>query len=105
MIKSKKEKIPVLEYVGKMIMYRPWYYLLNCFLWITIHMFPLIPGLITKRFFEVLEKSGGLNSEILSLMALILVVALTRSIIIAMGGRVDANHRFSMSGLLKIRLL
>ncbi|WP_346876975.1 ABC transporter ATP-binding protein [Clostridium sp. UBA5712] len=105
MIKSKKEKIPVLEYVGKMIMYRPWYYLLNCFLWITIHMFPLIPGLITKRFFEVLEKSGGLNSEILSLMALILVVALTRSIIIAMGGRVDANHRFSMSGLLRRNLL
>lgn len=105
MIKSKKEKIPVLEYIGKMIMYRPWYYLLNCFLWITIHMFPLIPGLITKRFFEVLEKSGGLNSEILSLMALILVVALTRSIIIAMGGRVDANHRFSMSGLLRRNLL
>lgn len=105
MIKSKKEKIPVLEYIGKMIMYRPWYYLLNCFLWITIHMFPLIPGLITKRFFEILEKSGGLNSEILSLMALILVVALTRSIIIAIGGRVDANHRFSMSGLLRRNLL
>ncbi|WP_346898473.1 ABC transporter ATP-binding protein [Clostridium sp. UBA7503] len=105
MIKSKKEKIPVLEYIAKMIMYRPWYYLLNCFLWITIHMFPLIPGLITKRFFEVLEKSGGLNSEILSLMVLILVVALTRSIIIAMGGRVDANHRFSMSGLLRRNLL
>ncbi len=105
MIKSKKEKIPVLEYIAKMIMYRPWYYLLNCFLWITIHMFPLIPGLITKRFFEVSEKSGGLNSEILSLMALILVVALTRSIIIAMGGRVDANHRFSMSGLLRRNLL
>jgi len=105
MIKSKKEKIPVLEYIGKMIMYRPWYYLLNCFLWITIHMFPLIPGLITKRFFEVLEKSGGLNSEILSLMALILVAAVTRSIIRAIGGRVDANHRFSMSGLLRRNLL
>jgi ATP-binding cassette, subfamily B, bacterial len=105
MIKSKTEKVPVLKYIGKMIMYRPWYYLLNCFLWITIHMFPLIPGLITKRFFEVLEKSGGVNSEILSLMALIIVVALTRSIIIAMGGRVDANHRFSMSGLLRRNLL
>lgn len=105
MIKSKTEKVPVLKYIGKMIMYRPWYYLLNCFLWISIHMFPLIPGLITKRFFEVLEKSGGVNSEILSLMALIIVVALTRSIIIAMGGRVDANHRFSMSGLLRRNLL
>lgn len=105
MIKSKTKKVPVLKYIGKMIMYRPWYYLLNCFLWISIHMFPLIPGLITKRFFEVLEKSGGVNSEILSLMALIIVVALTRSIIIAMGGRVDANHRFSMSGLLRRNLL
>jgi ATP-binding cassette subfamily B protein len=104
-MKSKKEKIPVLKYIGKMIMYRPWYYLLNCILWATIHMFPLIPGLITKRFFEVLEKSGRVNSEILSLMALIIVVALIRSIIISIGGRIDANHRFSMSALLRRNLL
>jgi len=68
-------------------------------------MFPLIPGLITKRFFEVLENSGKINSEIFGLMALIIVVALTRSIIIAIGGRVDANHRFSMSALLRRNLL
>ena len=105
MIKKKKEKTPVLKYIGRMIMYRPWYYLLNCILWVSIHIFPLIPGLITKRFFEVLEKSGRVNSEILSLMALIIVVALTRSIIIAIGGRVDANHRFSMSALLRRNLL
>lgn len=105
MIKKKKEKTPVLKYIGRMIMYRPWYYLLNCILWVSIHIFPLIPGLITKRFFEVLEKSGRVNSEILSLMALIIVVALTRSIIIAIGGRVDANHRFSMSSLLRRNLL
>lgn len=105
MIKKKKEKTPVLKYIGRMIMYRPWYYLLNCILWVSIHMFPLIPGLITKRFFQVLEKSGRVNSEILSLMALIIVVALTRSIIIAIGGRVDANHRFSMSALLRRNLL
>lgn len=105
MIKKKKEKTPVLKYIGRMIMYRPWYYLLNCILWVSIHMFPLIPGLITKRFFQVLEKSGRVNSEILSLMALIIVVALTRSIIIAIGGKVDANHRFSMSALLRRNLL
>ncbi|GAA0777563.1 ABC transporter ATP-binding protein [Clostridium subterminale] len=105
MIKKKKEKTPVLKYIGRMIMYRPWYYLLNCILWVSIHMFPLVPGLITKRFFQVLEKSGRVNSEILSLMALIIVVALTRSIIIAIGGRVDANHRFSMSALLRRNLL
>jgi ATP-binding cassette subfamily B protein len=105
MIKKKKEKTPVLKYIGRMIMYRPWYYLLNCILWVSIHMFPLIPGLITKRFFQVLERSGRVNSEILSLMALIIVVALTGSIIIAIGGRVDANHRFSMSALLRRNLL
>lgn len=105
MIKDKKEKTPVLKYIGRMIMYRPWYYLLNCVLWVLIHMFPLIPGIITKRFFEVLESNGKINNEILGLMALIIVVALTRGVIIAAGGRVDVNHRFSMSALLRRNLL
>lgn len=105
MIKDKKEKTPVLKYIGRMIMYRPWYYLLNCVLWVLIHMFPLIPGIITKRFFEILESNGKINNEILGLMALIIVVALTRGVIIAAGGRVDVNHRFSMSALLRRNLL
>lgn len=105
MIKDKKEKTSVLKYIGRMIMYRPWYYLLNCVLWVLIHMFPLIPGIITKRFFEVLESNGKINNEILGLMALIIVVALTRGVIIAAGGRVDVNYRFSMSALLRRNLL
>lgn len=100
-----KEKSQVLKYIFKMIMYRPWFYLLNCILWVMIHAFPLIPGLITKRFFEVLEASGIVNTNILYLLALLIIVALGRGVNIAVGGRVDAIHRFTMSALLRRNLL
>ncbi len=70
-----------------------------------IHVFPLIPGLITKKFFDSLEASGKINSEIAGLMALIIVVALVRSLIIRIGGEIDAVHRFNMSALLRRNLL
>lgn len=104
-MKSKTEKTPVIKYIWKMILYRPWYYLLNCFLWVTIHAYPLIPGIITKQFFDVLEKSKGINNDILKLMAIFIVIALTRSIFIRFGGKVDATHRFTMSALLRRNLL
>lgn len=102
---KEKEKSQVFKYVWKMIMYRPWFYLLNCTLWVMIHAFPLIPGLITKSFFEVLERSEGINSSILYLLALLILVALARGVNIAVGGRVDAIHRFTMSALLRRNLL
>ena len=104
-MKNKTEKTPVIKYIWKMILYRPWYYLLNCFLWVTIHTYPLIPGIITKQFFDVLEKSKGINNDILKLMAIFIVIALTRSIFIRFGGKVDATHRFTMSALLRRNLL
>ena len=104
-MKNKTEKTPVIKYIWKMILYRPWYYLLNCFLWVTIHAYPLIPGIITKQFFDVLEKSKGINNDILKLMAIFIVIALTRSIFIRFGGKVDATHRFTMSALLRRNLL
>lgn len=100
-----KEKPQVLKYIWKMIMYRSWFYLLNCILWVMIHAFPLIPGLITKRFFEVLETSGTVSTNILYLLALLILVALARGVNIAVGGRVDAIHRFTMSALLRRNLL
>ncbi|MDU1414362.1 MAG: ABC transporter ATP-binding protein [Clostridium sp.] len=104
-MKNKTEKTPVIKYIWKMILYRPWYYLLNCFLWVTIHAYPLIPGIITKQFFDILEKSKGINNDILKLMAIFIVIALTRSIFIRFGGKVDATHRFTMSALLRRNLL
>ncbi|MEG0133240.1 MAG: ABC transporter ATP-binding protein [Clostridium sp.] len=105
MIKKKEEKYDVLKYIWQMIKYRPWLYTSNCILWMMIHVFPLIPGLITKKFFDELQISGRINNQVLGLMAMLIVVALVRSIIIRIGGEVDAVHRFSMSAILRRNLL
>ncbi len=105
MIGKNKEKTPTIKYVWKMIKYRPWLYLINCILWVFIHAAPLIPGLLTKRFFDLLGHYGKINNEILGVMALIIIVVLARVINIQFGGRVDVVHRFNMSALLRRNLL
>ena len=105
MISKKEDKGLVLKYIWQMLKYRPWLYIINCILWMAIHVFPLIPGLITKKFFDELESSGRINNQVLGLMAMLIVVALVRSIIIRIGGEVDAVHRFNMSALLRRNLL
>lgn len=105
MMKNKESNVNVLKYIWQMLMYRPWFYLLNCILWITIHVFPLVPGLLTKKIFDNLELTGRMNSGIELLMAALIIMAVSRTIIILLGGFVDSNHRFSMSALLRRNML
>ncbi len=105
MIQEKRKKIPTFKYIWKMIKYRPWLYTINCILWLLIHVAPLIPGLLAKEFFDVLNSKGKINKDILWITALIIMVALTRALIIKIGGRVDTIHRFNMSALIRRNLL
>ena len=104
MIKSKNNK-NTLHYMWKMIKYRPWLYLCNCILWTIIHTSPLIPGLITREFFNALSKDASVKVGIWGLLSLLIVVSTMRVVFITLGGRVDIVHRFNMSGLIRRNLL
>ncbi|HEU5228659.1 MAG TPA: ABC transporter ATP-binding protein [Ktedonobacteraceae bacterium] len=93
------------QYMWRMIRYRPWLYAINAFCWFLIHVSPIIPGLIAQQFFNTLPKAGQLNATLWLLIALLVMTALARTVLIFSGGWVDNLHRFSMSALLRRNLL
>jgi ATP-binding cassette, subfamily B, bacterial len=93
------------QFIWRLIRYRPWLYLLDCILWTLVHMSPLIPGLIALAFFNTLAANIHLNAMLWELIALFIVTALARVVIILCGGLVDNLHRFTMSALLRRNML
>ena len=73
-------------YMWRMIRYRPWLYLINGVLWTLIHLFPLLPGLIAREFFNTLEGQAGFGLGTWGLIALLLATALAQIMLIFAGG-------------------
>src|SRR5256885_6382861 len=93
------------QYLWRLICYRPWLYSVDLLLWIMIHTFPVIPGLIVQKFLNDLPRVGHLN-EGQWLLIMLLVASTVASVMVFFAGMaVDVLHRFSMSGLLRRNLL
>ncbi|MBW4839655.1 MAG: ABC transporter ATP-binding protein/permease, partial [Paenibacillaceae bacterium] len=93
------------HFFWRLLLYRPAYYFANLFSWMVIHMVPLLPGLITKAFFDDLEGSADFPYGVEGLMALFVGVALARIILIAVGCWTDGGYRFRVSMLLRRNML
>jgi ATP-binding cassette subfamily B protein len=93
------------QYMWRMIRYQPWLYMINGTLWALIHIFPLLPGLIAREFFNMLEGHGQLGLGTWELIALLLGIALAQIVLILSGALTDIRHRFTMSGLLRRNML
>lgn len=93
------------QHMARLIRYRPVLYLFNGLFWTAIHIAPIIPGLLAQQFFNLLPVEGGLDMTLWTLLVLLVVTALARSMLIYIGGWIDNLHRFSMSALLRHNLL
>src|SRR2546423_5570479 len=93
------------QFMWRMVRYRPWLYLLDCIFWTLIHMSPLIPGLIALQFFNTLSANTHLNATLWGLIALLIMTALARVVVLLCGALADILHRFTMSALLRRNLL
>ena len=94
----------MVQLVWEIVKYRPWIFTLNCTAWILVHASPLIPGLITREFFNTLSGNAKIDTGIWGLVALVVVTALIRSQTIIAGFRLDILFRFSITGLLRRNL-
>lgn len=92
------------KYVWCLIKYTPWLYLSNCVAWILINVFPLVPGLIAKEFFNAIS-NGGKVQGVWSILFLFLIAGIGRAIVIAIGGPLDFLHRFNIRALLQRNML
>src|SRR5262245_4914746 len=93
------------RYMWRMIRYRPWLYLINGMLWTLIHVFPLVPGLIARALFNMLDGIGQPGLSTWGLIALLLATALAQLVLTLCGALTDIRHRFTMSALLRRNML
>jgi ATP-binding cassette subfamily B protein len=93
------------QFMWQMIRYRPWLYLIDCIFWTLMHLSPLIPGLIALAFFNTLSANSHLSFTLWGLIALLIMTALARAMVLLCGALADILHRFTMSALLRRNML
>lgn len=92
-------------FLWKLTRYRIVLYALNAFAWSLIYLAPILPGLLTKEFFDTLSGSSAYGFGVWALIALLLVSALGRSALIVFGFVTDVQFRFRLGALLRRNLL
>ncbi|CAN5479124.1 MAG: ABC transporter ATP-binding protein [Acidimicrobiia bacterium] len=86
-----------------MIRYAPWRYGVNVLLWVSMWLLPVIPGLLTREFFNRLEAEPGFNA--LTLIALFVGYGLARLMVMVVGMLNDIHFAFRTSSLLRRNML
>lgn len=91
--------------IWRIIIYTPFLYLVDVIAWTLIHTSPLIPGLLAKKFFDMLSEASNIQSGLWSLLILVAVTAFARAGLIYTGARIDILFRFKESSLIRRNLL
>ncbi|ANS76637.1 ABC transporter ATP-binding protein [Paenibacillus yonginensis] len=89
----------------RLLSLHPVIYLANLLAWTLVHMSLLIPGLITKQYFDQLEAHTNLGYGVWALAALLIGAALGRMGVIACGFLTDVHFRFRTSMLVRRNML
>ena len=81
-VKSVKSvvSLPVFRGTWALIRYRPWYFAVNLTFGVIVLVTELIPGLITRRFFDELTGEATVNYGIVTLLALLVAVQFGRMV-------------------------
>jgi len=93
------------SYMWRLIRYRPGWYVFNALVWTAIYLMPIVPGLITKEFFDSLTGHAATELGTWALVSLLVGFALARSAIVYLGFITDVNFRFRMGMLLRRNVL
>jgi ATP-binding cassette subfamily B protein len=88
-----------------LITYRPWLYAVNIVLWIGVHTSTMLPGIVTRLYFDHLTDSAQAGLTVWSIIALLIAFALGRVMLIAAGFYASILSRNYMAGLLRRNLL
>ncbi|WP_274651418.1 ABC transporter ATP-binding protein [Paenibacillus humicola] len=93
------------RFLWRMIRFRPGLYGINAFAWVMIALAPVVPGLLTKQFFDSLTGSSTLGFGTGSIVALLIGAAVGRVALIVFGFITDVHFRFRMGMLVRRNLL
>ncbi len=84
--------------VARMMAFRPGLYAVDGILWMLVHGAFIIPGLLSKAFFDALEHGPSATVRVLWLMGAFVVARIAHIYVSAWA---DILHRFTMSSLLR----
>ncbi|MCL2547543.1 MAG: ABC transporter ATP-binding protein/permease [Symbiobacteriaceae bacterium] len=102
MIKTSSPR--TIRLLGRLVLYRPWLYLLNTIVWIGVHNVGIVAELAGRGFYDLLEgKPAGWPIHTVIIVSLAIYVL--RVIFMMTGSLVDAEHRFVVRSLLQRNLL
>src|SRR5690349_15669212 len=93
------------RFYTRLIRYRPFLYFLNALAWSLIYLAPIVPGMLTKMFFDTLSGNAQYRFGLFGIIALLLASALARVIMIILGFITDVNFRFRIGALVRRNLL
>ncbi len=88
-----------------LVTYRRWLYLADILLWQAWYAFPLIPGLIAQQYFDALTHSAPARFDIPTLLVLLVVSAVARTVVNYGAIIVHAIHQFCVCSLLQRNML
>ncbi|WP_426453250.1 ABC transporter ATP-binding protein [Paenibacillus sp. S-38] len=92
-------------FLWRLTRYRLGLYFLNALAWTLIYLAPIVPGLLTKAFFDMLSGSSPYQLGLGMIIVLLLAAALARVVLIIFGFMTDVQFRFRIGGLLRRNLL
>ncbi|AEI41124.1 ABC transporter ATP-binding protein [Paenibacillus mucilaginosus] len=92
-------------FLWRLTRYRLGLYFLNALAWTLIYLAPIVPGLLTKAFFDMLSGSSPYELGLGMIIVLLVAAALGRVVLIIFGFMTDVQFRFRIGGLLRRNLL
>ncbi|HEY7850773.1 MAG TPA: ABC transporter transmembrane domain-containing protein, partial [Ktedonobacterales bacterium] len=99
------KSLPTWRYLMRMARSKPRLYLLHAALWGAMNMSALLVGLIARAFFDTLTGQAHLPVGVMGLLALLVVIAVSRAALWLIAGFVEIIMRFTMSGQVRRNLL
>lgn len=94
-----------IKVIAKLIKFRPWLFILNCITGIIFDLLPLLPGVVLKYIFDYFSGKLHVSIGLWGLLALLIATFAARIVSSYMIAVVEANERFTISGLLRRNLM
>lgn len=102
---SSRASLPTRRLMLGVVRFAPWRYAGNAILWTLVWVMPVIPGLITKEFFDGLTGEASVSFGVETLIAFIGAYGLARVGLVAVAMLSDVNFRFRIGSLLRRNMI
>lgn len=102
---SARATVPTFNLMLGLVKFTPWRYAGNAILWTLVWVMPVIPGLISKEFFDGLTGEASVSFDVNTLIAFMGAYGLARVGLVALAMLSDVNFRFRIGSLLRRNMI